>query len=103
MASLELDPFWGMEKTWTNDHEHRINKIRFEKTQTNGKKCRSEVNPDSGRYGIGYYLSLTKPQFDTACKEQNWTGAGMYDHFTQCLTGDIKTSWEETLEFDYAL
>ena len=27
----------------------------------------------------------------------------MYNHFTQCLTGVIKTSWEETLESDYAL
>ena len=30
-------------------------------------------------------------------------GAEMYDPFTQCLTEDIKNSWEETLKSDYTL
>ena len=90
-----------MEKVWEDNHKYKTNKIRFEQTQTNREKCRSEVTPDSGRYSIEYYLSLMKLQFDTARKEQNWTGAEIYDHSTQCLTGDIKTSWEETLESDY--
>ena len=102
MAYLKLDPFLTMEKMWRDDHEHKINKIRFEKTQANGKKCRSEVTPDSGRYGVEFHLSLTKPQFETARKEQNWTGEEMFDHFTQVLSGDIKTAWEETLESDFA-
>ena len=71
MTYLELEPFWTMEKTWSDDHEHKINKIRFEKTQTNGKRCRSKVTPDSGRFGVEFYLSLTKPQFDIARHDQN--------------------------------
>ena len=102
MAYLELEPFWTMEKTWSDDHEHKINKIRFEKTQTNGKRCRSEVTPDSGRYGVEFYLSLKKPQFDIARHDQNWTGKELFDHFTQVLSGDVKTAWEETLESDFA-
>ena len=26
----------------------------------------------------------------------------MFDHFTQVLSGDVKTAWEETLESDFA-
>ena len=92
-----------MDNVWEDDHQHKINSIRFEKTQMNGMQCRSEVTPDSGRYGIEYYLSLTKPQFDIACNDQNWMGIEMYDHFTQCLTRNIKTSWKETLKSDYVL
>ena len=103
MASLELDPFWEMEKTWTDDHKHRINKIRFEKTQTNRKNCSSKVMPDSGCYGVEFHLLLTKPPFETAHKEQNWTGEEMFDHSTQVLSGDIKTAWEEILDSDFSL
>ena len=102
MASLEWDPFLEMEKTWTYDHKHRINKIGFEKTQMNGKKCRSKVTSDSGCYRVEFHLSLTKPQFENARNEQNWTGEEMFDHFTQVLSRDIKTAWEVTLESNFA-
>ena len=41
-----------MEKVWEDNHKYKTNKIRFEQTQTNREKCRSEVTPDSGRYSI---------------------------------------------------
>ena len=61
MIHLELDSFWTVEKAWEDDHENRTNKMRFEKTHPNGKKCQLEVTPDSRRYGIKYYRLLTKP------------------------------------------
>ena len=75
-----------MDRTWEDDHDLKMNKIRFKKTQRNEKKCQSKVTIDHGRYGIKYYLSITKQQSETDRKNQNWTSPEMFDHFTQCFS-----------------
>lgn len=60
-----------------------------------------EVTPDLGKYGIEFLLALTMPQYNTPRKEQEWTGKEMFDHFSQVVTSDSKTDWEETLKQDY--
>ena len=63
MAYLELDLFWTMEKTWDDEVEFGRRKKQFEKTQTDGEKSKSEVCPDTGSYGIEFFLSMTSEQF----------------------------------------
>ena len=70
MAYLELDPFWKIEKTWDNEIESSRRKKLFEKSQMNENKCKSEVWPDSGSYGIKFFLSVTSEQFEFSHKEQ---------------------------------
>ena len=102
MAYLELDLFWKMEKMWDDEIEFGRRKKLFEKTQTNETKCRSEVCPDSGSYGIKFFLSVTSEQFEIAHKEQQWTGLKAFDHFREVVNGDIRVTWDKTVDVDYS-
>ena len=84
MAHLELDLFLTMEKIWNDEVEFRRRK--------NEKKCKSEVCPDTGSYGIEFILSVTSEQFEIARKEQQWTGLEAFDHSREVVTGDIRVA-----------
>ena len=102
MADLEPDPFWTMEKTWDDEVEFGRRNNQFEMIQTNGKKCKFEVCPDTGSYDIEFFLSVTSEQFEIAHKEQQWTGLEAFDHFREVVTGDIRVAWDETVDADYS-
>ena len=91
-----------MEKAWDNKVEFNQHKKLFEKTQTIGKKCNSEVFPDSGSYSIEFFLSVALKQFKIARKEQQWTGLVAFDHLREVVNGDIRVTWDKTVDIDYS-
>lgn len=97
MADLEREPFWTQQKAWSLSDEQETRKVRFESRG----KTRSEVIPCDGTLSIEFLIALTLPAFEIAYKEQGWTPSEAYEKFGKCLTGDMKTSWEETLDKDY--
>ena len=97
MADLDREPFWTKQRAWTPADETETRKVRFE----NRNKIRSEVLPCDGSFGIEFLLALTLPQFNDAYKEQNWESHEGYTKFGSVLTGDMKVTWDETLEKEF--
>jgi hypothetical protein len=100
MAHLEQEPFFTMVKAWDSD-DYLPTKIKFSKTTTTGRTIKGEVTPDDGEKTIEFTIDCTVAEFDEVRKDFQWGNNELFASFRKCLTGQARTTWDETIDDHY--
>ena len=100
MAHLEQEPFFTMAKAWDAD-DYLPAKQKFSKTTTGGRTIKGEVTPDDGERTIEFTIDCTVAEFEEVRKDFQWGNSELFAAFRKCLTGQARTTWDETIDDHY--
>ena len=84
---LDRNPFWGIERSHTNDDIAKSQKVKFKTTNRDKTAQEYTVPKDDGEHGAKWSMGVMRMFFLIAMEQCGITGPSRFVSFLKCLGG----------------
>ena len=102
MMELDRTPFWGIERSNTNEDIAKLQKVKFKTTNRDETAQECTVPKDDGEQGAEWSVGVTRMFFLITMEKCGITGPSCFVSFLKCLGGQALQVWVKVMELtDY--